>query len=47
VILTTEEERNVWMHVPWDEAKASLRPSQDGSLRIVAGRADKDDRVVA
>jgi len=22
VILTTEEERDVWIHVPWDQAKA-------------------------
>jgi putative SOS response-associated peptidase YedK len=45
VILTTEEEREIWMTAPPQEALALQRPLPDGALRIVA-RGEKQDGPV-
>ena len=45
VILTTENEHDVWLNAPWQEAVKLQRPLPDGALRIVASGTRQDGVV--
>lgn len=44
VILTTPDEVEAWITLPWDEALKLQRPLADGTHRIVA-RGVKEDPI--
>jgi putative SOS response-associated peptidase YedK len=48
VILTTEEERDLWLSAaPWDEVKHLQRSLPDGALQIVGHGGRKDEAIPA
>lgn len=45
VVLTTEEEREMWMRAPWSEAKDLQRPIANGLLTVVVAGSGTDEAL--
>lgn len=46
VTMTTDEEREVWIHAPWTRQRR-YNGLRDDALRIVMRGAEKEDRAAA